>query len=156
MKLSDITRVLILGAGTMGQQIGFLCAMSGYHVVLYDLSREILDDALTRMEGLGSYFVSVGRITREELRLIMSRISVSTDAQEAGRDADFVSESLPESPEIKAQAFARFHEICPERTIFTTNTSTLVPSMFAGKTGRPKQFARAALSRRAPNSTLSM
>ncbi len=141
MKLHDITRVLILGAGTMGQHIGFLCAMNGYHVVAYDLSREILDDALRRMEQVGSYFVSAGRISTEELSEIMSRISVTTDAEEAGRDADFVSESLPEDPEIKARAFARFHEICPQRTIFTTNTSTLVPSMFADKTGRPKQFA---------------
>jgi 3-hydroxybutyryl-CoA dehydrogenase len=140
MKLSEIRRVLILGAGTMGQQIGFLCAMNGYHVVAYDLSGEILADALARMRDVGSYFVSGGRITKEELGLIMTRIRVTTDAEEAGRDADFVSESLPENPEIKARAFARFNEICPERAIFTTNTSTLVPSMFADKTGRPTQF----------------
>ena len=34
MKLEDIKKVLILGAGTMGQQIGFVCAMNGYQVVL--------------------------------------------------------------------------------------------------------------------------
>ncbi|MRR14731.1 3-hydroxyacyl-CoA dehydrogenase, partial [archaeon] len=38
MQLSDIRRVLILGAGTMGQQIGLICAMHGYDVVMYDIS----------------------------------------------------------------------------------------------------------------------
>ncbi len=141
MKLSEIKRVLILGAGTMGQQIGFVCAMHGYSVMMYDLSREILDDALKRMENLGSWFISAGRITPEQLTAIMALIDSSPDPREAAKEVDFVSESLPENPEIKARAFAVFNELCPERTIFTTNTSTLVPSMFAGKTGRPDKLA---------------
>ena len=44
---------------------------------------------------------------------------------------DFISESVPEDPELKGKVFAQFHKLCPERTIFTTNTSMLVPSMFA-------------------------
>jgi len=43
MRVKEIKRVLILGAGTMGQQIGLQCAMHGYEVVFYDLTQEILD-----------------------------------------------------------------------------------------------------------------
>jgi 3-hydroxybutyryl-CoA dehydrogenase len=93
------------------------------------------------MEKLGSWFVSRGRMTPEQLTEVMERIYCSADPQDAANDADFISESLPEDPELKAQAFAMFNELCPERTIFTTNTSTLVPSMFADKTGRPEKFA---------------
>lgn len=141
MKLSEIRRVLILGAGTMGQQIGFVCAMHGYDVIMYDISREVLDKSMKRMGKLGEWFIAMGRITREQLDEILQLISATTDPVEAGNDADFISESVPEDPDIKAKVFAQFHKICPERTVFTTNTSMLVPSMIADKTGRPQKFA---------------
>jgi len=66
MNIKDIKKVLILGAGTMGQQIGFVCAMHGYNVTFYDISDDILQTSLRRIEKLGSsYFVPAGRITME-------------------------------------------------------------------------------------------
>jgi 3-hydroxybutyryl-CoA dehydrogenase len=141
MKIEDIKRVLILGAGTMGQQIGFLCAMYRYDVVYYDLSQEILDKALRRIAKLGSWYVSIGRLTEEKLQHALARISTTPDPAKAAHDVDFVSESVPEDPELKGKVFAQFHKLCPERTIFTTNTSMLVPSMFAKSTGRPEKLA---------------
>ncbi|MBN2298260.1 MAG: 3-hydroxyacyl-CoA dehydrogenase [Deltaproteobacteria bacterium] len=141
MKLEDIKRVLILGAGTMGQQIGLQCAMHGYDVVYYDISQEILDKSLKRIAKLGSWYASVGRLTQEQLQQSLARISATTDPAEAAREADIINESVPENPDIKGKVFARFNDLCPERTIFTTNTSMLVPSMFADATGRPEKFA---------------
>ena len=57
------------------------------------------------------------------------------------RDIDIVSESVPEDPKLKGEIFSKIHGACPERTIFTTNTSTLLPSMFAQATGRPEKLA---------------
>ena len=48
-----------------------------------------------------------------------------------------MSESVPEDPALKGRVLAQFNALCPARTIFTTNTSTLLPSMFAAATGRP-------------------
>jgi len=140
MKIDDLRRVLILGAGTMGQQIGLQCAMYGYEVVYCDLSQEILDKALKRVAKLGSWYVSKGRLTEESLQHALERITATSDPAEAARDADFISESVPEDPELKGKIFSRFHKLCPERTVFTTNTSTLVPSMFAEATGRPEKL----------------
>ena len=140
MKIEDIKRVLILGAGTMGLQIGLQCAMYGYDVVFYDLSQEILDKASRRIAKLGSWYVSSGRLTEENLRNTLSRISATPDPEKAAQDVDLISESVPEDPELKGKVFARFHKLCPERTIFTTNTSMLVPSMFAEATGRPEKL----------------
>jgi 3-hydroxybutyryl-CoA dehydrogenase len=142
MKLKDIKKVLILGAGTMGQQIGFLCAMHGYDVTLYDISDDILKSSVQRMEKLGSsWFVRINRITSEELEEIMGRITATSDAKKAARDADIISESVPEDPKIKGKVFAQFNELCPKWTVFTTNTSLLMPSKFAQATGRPEKFA---------------
>ena len=140
MRVDDIKRVLILGAGTMGQQIGFLCAMHGYDVVYYDLSQDVLDKALRRIAKLGSWYISMGRLTEEKLQHALARISATPDPEKAARDADFISESVSEDPELKGKVFAQFNKLCPERTIFTSNTSMLVPSMFAEATGRPEKL----------------
>jgi 3-hydroxybutyryl-CoA dehydrogenase len=140
MKIEDIKRVLILGAGTMGQQIGLQCAMHGYDVVYYDLSQEILDKALRRVAKLGSWYASAGRLTQDNLRQSLARISATPDPAKAAQDADLLSESVPEDPELKGKVLGLFHRLCPERTVFTTNTSMLVPSMFAGATGRPEKL----------------
>lgn len=140
MKINDVKRVLILGAGTMGQQIGLQCAMCGYEVVYYDLTQEILDKALKRVAKLGSWYVSGGRLTGEELGHTLARISAAPDPAEAAQDVDIISESVPEDPDLKGKIFAQFHKLCPERTVFTTNTSMLIPSMFAKATGRPEKL----------------
>jgi 3-hydroxybutyryl-CoA dehydrogenase len=124
----------------MGQQIGFQCAIHEYDVVYYDLSQEILDKALRRIAKLGSWYISMGRLTEEKLQNALARISATPDPAKAAKDIDLISESVPEDPELKGKVFAQFHKLCPERTIFTTNTSMLVPSMFAKATGRPEKL----------------
>ena len=141
MNLEDIKTVLILGSGTMGQQIGFQCAVSGFDVMMYDIKADMLETADTRLKKLAKAYMKAGRLTPETAAVARSRIQMTTDAQKAGEHADFVSESVPEDPKLKARVFAQFHEICPAHTIFTTNTSSLIPSMFAEKTGRPERFA---------------
>lgn len=141
MKIDGIRRVLILGAGTMGQQIGFICALHGYEVMFYDVSQEILDESMARIKKLARFFVSAGHITENRIEDIFGRISISTDPAEAASGADIMSESVPEDPALKAKIFGEFNLLCPEHTIFTTNTSMLVPSLFAQATGRPEKFA---------------
>jgi 3-hydroxybutyryl-CoA dehydrogenase len=126
----------------MGQQIGFQCALHGYEVILYDIDPKAFDTALA-LERIGKLFqrvVSEGKIDQNKADQVIKKIRASTDPQEAS-DVDFVSESVPENPELKGKVFAQFNKICPAHAIFTTNTSTLAPSMFAEATGRPDRFA---------------
>ena len=141
MKIEDIRKVLIIGAGTMGQQIGFQCALNGYDVVMYDTSDEMLKNAKSQIEEIAQTFVIAGRVNNDLVPGILGRIVYSRNAEEAAQEVDFVSESIPEDPELKGRVFAEFNRLCPARTIFTTNTSSLVPSMFAEETGRPDKFA---------------
>ena len=141
MHVDDIRTVLIVGSGTMGQQIGFHCAASGCEVVYYDISRELLDKAMKRAEKLANNYVKSNRLTRDAAAEALNRLRATDDPADAGRNADFVSESIPEDPELKGRVFAQFNDICPAHTIFTTNTSSLKPSMFADATGRPEKFA---------------
>jgi len=140
MELSDIKRVLILGSGQMGQQIGFVSAAAGFEVILYDVEEQALATAKEKIGKLGDSFVKHGKLSKEEAKNTLERIETSIDPEHAGKNADFVSESVPEDPDLKGRVFAQFNEICPRETIFTTNTSTLVPSMFAEQTGRPDRL----------------
>lgn len=141
MKAEDIKRVLIVGAGTMGQQIASVCAIHGMEVSLNDVNNEALGKGLEGIRDLFEFFVKSGKISKEESRAAIARVALSDSLEEAARNADIVSESVPEDPSLKGEVFSRLNRCCPEQVIFTTNTSTLMPSMFAGETGRPDRFA---------------
>jgi len=141
MKIEDIRQVLIIGAGNMGQQIGFQCAVSGYDVIFYDVGQGALEKAKDRIGKLAKTYMAAMRLTEENAHASLKRIKMTYDAEEAGRNSDFVSESVPEDPVLKGRVFAKFNKFCPAHTVFTTNTSSLIPSMFAEETGRPEKFA---------------
>lgn len=141
MNIEDIHNVLIVGAGTMGRQIGFQCAICGFDVTLYDVSRATLKNALIQIKAYAAELVAAEQMCKEEADDSLTRITISNDAEEAGAEAHLLSESVPENPEIKCNVFTQFNKYCPPHTIFTTNTSTLLPSMLAAATGRPAQFA---------------
>jgi 3-hydroxybutyryl-CoA dehydrogenase len=141
MKIEDVRCVLIVGAGTMGQQIGLQCAMHGYEVIVYDIVPEALEVANTQIKAYAAQLVSQAHLTQNEADAALARISFTTNPRDAATRADLLSESVPEDPALKGKVFAQFNELCPPHTIFTTNTSTLIPSMFAEATGRPAQFA---------------
>lgn len=140
MKAKDIKRVLVVGAGNMGQQIGALCATHGLEVVLYDIKQEMLDASMARTGRLMNYFLKAGKTNKEGAEEALGRMSFTSNIEEAAEGADLMSESVPEDPELKGRVFSMFNSLCPQHTIFTTNTSTLLPSMFADATGRPQKF----------------
>jgi len=140
MKIDEVRHIFSLGAGTMGQQIALQCAMHGYDVTVYDLSFDVLRDAAAKVRAYAEGLVEKKRLTPSASTEALSRITFTSKPEDAA-NADLVTESIPEDPDLKANVFARFNKICPPRAIFTTNTSTLLPSMYAEATGRPAQFA---------------
>ncbi|MGB6064312.1 MAG: 3-hydroxyacyl-CoA dehydrogenase NAD-binding domain-containing protein [Desulfomonilaceae bacterium] len=140
MKVDDIRKILIIGTGTMGQKIALQCARFGYEVVAYDPISKSLENARAKIPAFAAELVAQQRMTPEASEVALSRICY-TSRPEDGADADLLSESVFEDPDLKAEVFAQFHQICRPKTVFTTNTSTLLPSMWAEATGRPAQFA---------------
>lgn len=140
MDIKDIRKILILGAGTMGQQIGLLCAFHGYDVVIYDLNREILTDARKRMQKKADKWVQANLFPAINKEPALNRIAMTDNLDEAAEGIDLISESVPEDPELKGKIFFELHKRCKQETIFTTNTSSLLPSMFASASGRPDRL----------------
>ncbi len=140
MQASEIHCIFVIGAGVMGQQIALQCAMNGFDVIMYDVSPEALERAEAQLFRFAEELVSQGKIDSARAKASLSRIKFTTNPNDAA-EADLVSESVPEDPDLKARVFAQFNSICPSHAIFTTNTSTLAPSLYADATGRPSQFA---------------
>jgi 3-hydroxybutyryl-CoA dehydrogenase len=140
MTIDEVRRVLVLGGGTIGRQIAFQCARFGYEVRVYDVAAEALQSAERQIGEFARSLVGEGLMDEAGAAATLGRISYTTDATRAAAEADLLSESLPERARLKGQVLGQFNGLCPARTIFTTNSSSLTPSQFAAETGRPDRF----------------
>ena len=136
MSTKEPNHILIIGAGTMGGQIALQCAMHDLDVSLYDNSAANLEAGMGRIRGYVRFLTAEGRTTAG----VLDRITPVTDLAAAAATADLVSESVPEDPALKGRVFAELNALCPPQTIFTSNSSTLLPSMFAAASGRPERL----------------
>jgi len=136
-----INKVLVLGAGVMGQQISLYHAMYGFKVTVFDVSEDALKACREQhRKYLPAFRNARPRFNDAEIEAGLARISFSADLASAATDADLVSESVPEVLAIKQRVYADLHRACPDHTIFTTNTSTMLPSAIAPATARPAKF----------------
>ena len=131
----------VLGTGVLGSQIIFQAAYSGKTVVAYDISDEILAKLPARWEQLGaSYLKDLPDATQDKIDAAVSRIRASSDLADAVKDADLVIEAVPERLDIKQDTWKKVSAVAPEKTVFATNSSTLLPSEIAPFTDRPDKF----------------
>jgi len=138
--LDDIRRFLVLGSGTLGLRVGLQAALSGFDTVIYDNRAEAFPHARKTQASILRHLVRAGRVGQEAADAAPDRIRFTTDPAEAAEDADFVSESVYEDLGVKQEVWRLFGRLCPPGTVFTTNTSYLLPSAFAADTGRPGRF----------------
>ena len=140
LTINDIRKVLILGSGTMGLRIGLQSALGGFDTTIYDIHEKAFISARKIQESILKNLVGNQVISPEDAVTAKTRISFTTDPEVAAKDCDFVSESVLEEPDIKKEVWSTFSKLCPAHAVFTTNTSYLMPSMFAKETGRPERF----------------
>ena len=138
MTADHIQHVLIVGAGTMGRQIAWQCATHGFDVTLTDADSAALEGAMTAVARFAAGAVGSGALGEADARAALGRLRATAEPDYA--TVHLVSESVYEDPTVKGQVFARLHALCPPETIFTTNSSPLLPSMFAAAAGRPDRF----------------
>jgi 3-hydroxybutyryl-CoA dehydrogenase len=136
----EIKNILILGAGTLGSRVGLQAAMSSYSVTIYDIHESSLQQSRKVIEKVLRYAVKIGMVKEGDKPSILARIKFTIDPVDAVIDADIISESVTEDTVIKEKVWKQFGAIAPTKTIFTTNTSYLLPSQFAAISGRPEKF----------------
>jgi 3-hydroxybutyryl-CoA dehydrogenase len=136
MKINDIKKILIVGAGTMGHGIAQAFATEGYNVSLFSRTRETLDRAAALLETSLATFSSEGLVGAGKIPEIMGRISMTQSLEEGAADADIAFETVVENKDAKIDIFDKLDRFCPERTLIASNTTALNIFDFV-KTGRP-------------------
>ncbi|MGV2941636.1 3-hydroxyacyl-CoA dehydrogenase [Mesobacillus sp. LC4] len=132
--------ITVAGSGVLGSQIAFQTAYSGFHVSVYDISDEAIEGAKNRIMLLKPRYQQDLGASEQDLDAAYNRITFYSDLSQAVKDADLVIEAVPEVIGIKTDFYTKLGQAAPEKTVFATNTSTLLPSQFAEATGRPEKF----------------
>jgi 3-hydroxybutyryl-CoA dehydrogenase len=132
--------ITVAGSGVLGSQIAYQTAFKGFNVSVYDINDEALERAKERIEKLKLRYQEDLNATNEEVDAAFNRMSFNSDLSKAVADADLVVEAVPELVDIKTDFYKKLGKVAPEKTIFATNSSTLLPSQFAEATGRPEKF----------------
>lgn len=120
----------VVGAGLMGREIAFVYAMAGWNVVLSDRTQTQLDQALSILGELVGKGVKRGFLEQEPAEAALGRIITSAEL-DAMREADFVVEAVFEQESVKAEVLESLDQICSDRCILASNTSTIPISTLA-------------------------
>ena len=131
----DVNKILVVGAGTMGNGIAQTASISGFDVTMTDVSPEILERATAMIAKSVEKLAAKGIIdeTQKETAL---QIATALDL-EAAREADLVVEAATENPELKLKLFTDLDRIAPEKTILASNTSSISLTKIGAATNRP-------------------
>jgi len=141
LKIDELRRVCVVGAGLMGRQIALNAAHHGYAARLFDASPEQLRAAERWVDEYLAGRVEKGRWTKDEADRARGRLGFAASLAEAAADADLVVEAVVEVLAVKRAVFAELDRLAPARAILATNSSTFVSSLIADATKRPSQVA---------------
>ena len=161
----DIKNVTVAGGGVLGSQIAFQSAYKGFNVTVWLRSEGSVDRAKPKFERLKGIYLQTLEAMKTDPRAYCRGLADSTDLsaaeidalkkkaaaafesivlttsyEEAGKDADLVVEAIAEDPKQKVAFYTELAGHLPDKTIIVTNSSTLLPSMFAESTGRPENY----------------
>lgn len=140
MTTSGIQDLTVIGGGVLGGQIAWHSAFKGKTVVVFDLYEDGLKACRTAHETYAHIYKTELGASENDIQATKDRLSFTTDLNQAINNADFIIEAIPEIPEVKTEFYQKIAPILSERTLLATNSSTLLPSMFAEATGRPDKF----------------
>lgn len=125
----------------MGHGIAELLAMTGYEVVMIDISDELLQKGKEKIKWSLDKFVEKKRIRKEDADAALARISTTTSYEQAGKDIDLAIEAVPENMDLKRKVFSTLDSAAPPNAILASNTSTLSITEMGKATKRPDKVA---------------
>jgi 3-hydroxyacyl-CoA dehydrogenase len=132
-------KVAVFGAGAMGSGIAQVIAAASCEVVLVDVAASFVEAGMKRIEARFASDVKKGKMSPDDKDRVMALVKGTTETH-AAAGADLVVEAIVEDRKIKGELFATLHRLCPPRTLFATNTSTLSVTELATLSGRPTRF----------------
>ncbi len=135
----NIETIFVVGAGQMGSGIAQVASQAGYRVLLNDVERRFIEKGIAGIEKNLERAVAKGKISGSEKDSVIQGIEAADSLEDAAK-ADFIIEAASENMDIKSKIFKSLDSICPEKTVFSTNTSSLPITEIAAFTERPEKF----------------
>ncbi len=136
----NIKKIAVIGAGTMGGGIAETAARAGFEVLLEDVTGEAVRKGLEKIRERLTKKVAAGGLDDGEKGAVLSRIRIASNLRECS-DADLVIEAVVEKEEVKSALFRELDGICSDRTLFSTNTSSIPVTRLARSLRKPGRFA---------------
>lgn len=135
-----IKKVLLIGNGAMSQHIALQCTLFGNEAIMYVRNSKKIDTVKENVKKIADSLIADKLISEKKAEEALSRLEYTSDIKEACEGVDLVSESVSEDVEVKIETWKKFAPYLPKEAILTTNTSSLLPSMFADASGAPERF----------------
>ena len=120
-----IRKITVIGSGTMGNGIAQVSAMAGFKTSLFDISKDQLDVAESKINKNLDKGVELGKILEEKRDNAKGNMFFTEDFETAVRDSDLIIEAVPENMDLKKKIFSDAENFVHEKTIFATNTTGL-------------------------------
>ena len=137
----EITRITVLGAGTMGHGIAHAAIAGGYTTRMYDVSEAAIAKGRDAIDSIVKQGVELGKVAAGDATAIMGRLSVTTSLAEALHDAQFIIEAAPEKIDLKLALFGQIDQLAPADAVIGSNTSALSITELAGSLQNPSRAA---------------
>jgi 3-hydroxybutyryl-CoA dehydrogenase len=135
----DIGKVGVVGCGLMGSGIAEVAAKSGFDVVVREMSDDLLEAGRKRIRKSMDKAVEKEKLAAEERGAAWAKLSFTTAVADLA-PCDLIIEAIVESLEAKNELFRALDDLCGERTIFASNTSSLTVTDMAAATSRADRF----------------
>jgi len=132
-----MTRISVIGSGTMGNGIAHVFAQSGFKVTLMDIAKPQLDKALQTISKNLDRQIAKNALTEEQKKEVLGNITITTDMAEGAKQAELLVEAVTENSELKLKLFKQFDELAPAGAILASNTSSISITRIAAVTKRP-------------------
>ena len=133
-----IKRVVVVGAGTMGNGIAQVVAQAGYETTMVDVKQEFVDRGMNAIKTSLGKFVEKGKMSQADMEKALAVLHTSTDLK-AAKDADYVIEAVFERADVKMPVFKQLDEVCTKEIILASNTSGIPVGLLASVTKRPEK-----------------
>ena len=138
--MAKISRTAVLGAGAMGHGIAQVFAQAGCDVELFDIDREVLNNAKDHINQNLLFLMKHRIIARETIPFTLTRINLEPDFEKAVAKADLILEAVPERLDLKQEIFSKAESVCSKKAILTSTTSVIRVGDIAEKLQRPERL----------------
>jgi 3-hydroxybutyryl-CoA dehydrogenase len=136
MKIDDVKKIGIVGAGQMGRGISQVLATAGWQILLVDVAEPPLREALKKIREAVNRAVEKGALRADQAGAVMASIHPMVEL-EGLSDAQLVIEAIPEDPTMKQELFSQLGRLCHRQTVLASNTSSISIAKLGAASGRP-------------------